>query len=210
VADKDYYSFDEVLKNLELEEDELKRLVSAGEIRAFRDKDTMRFKAEDIARLQGDKGAEDDLALDDLELELEDDLELEPEPLAAVADDEDTLVLEEAGGVEELLLEDEPTLDGGVEELDLGGAPDEPAAAPGARSARGRTAAPAAAASGAPARRTGRAAPESTEELSDSVGTLAMLVIGIVLLLLANFLIFDAVTGRASNPLSQAVANMFD
>ena len=182
MPDKDYYSFDEVLKNLELEEDELKRLVSAGEIRAFRDKDTMRFKAEDVVRLQGDQGVEEDLALDDLELELEDDLE--PAPIAVEADADETLA------------------EGGVEELDLGAAPDEPAAAPGPRPGRAKAAA-------GPARRPARAAAVSTEEVSDSVGTIAMLVVGIVLLVIANFLIFDAVTGRASNPLSRAVANMF-
>ncbi|MHC5210241.1 MAG: MerR family transcriptional regulator [Planctomycetota bacterium] len=200
MPDKDYYSFDEVLKNLELEEDELKRLVSAGEIRAFRDKDTMRFKAEDVVRLQGDQGVEEDLALDDLELELEDDLE--PAPIAVEADADETLLLEEPGEVDELLLEEEPLAEGGVEELDLGAAPDEPAAAPGPRPGRAKAAA-------GPARRPARAAAVSTEEVSDSVGTIAMLVVGIVLLVIANFLIFDAVTGRASNPLSRAVANMF-
>ena len=33
MSDKEYYSFEEVLKDLKLEENELKRLVSAGEIR---------------------------------------------------------------------------------------------------------------------------------------------------------------------------------
>jgi hypothetical protein len=208
VPDSDYYSFDEVLANLKLEEDELKRLVSAGEIRAFRDKDTMRFKADDVARLKSEQGVEEDLELDDLELELEDDLDLEPAPAAAEAEDdaEETLVLEEPDGAEELLLDDEdPVSAEGVEELDLGGGEaddDEPVMAPGPRPGRSR-------ATAGPAKRTSRAAAESTEETKDSMGMIAMLVLGIVLLVIANFLIFDAVTGRASNPLSRAVANMF-
>jgi hypothetical protein len=203
VAEKDYYSFDEVLENLKLEEDELKRLVSAGEIRAFRDKDTMRFKAEDIARLKADEGVEEEeLALDDLELDLEDDLDLEPAPVAGT-DVEETLVLEEPAGADEIVLEEEPGGEGGIEELDLGDAPAQPATAPGPRPARAKAAA-------TPARRAGRATTAvATEEASDSVGMIAMLVVGILLLLIANFLIFDAVTGRASNPLSSAVANMF-
>lgn len=115
MPDKDYYSFDEVLSDLRMEEDELKRLVSAGEIRAFRDQDTMRFKAADVERLKPTDGggAEAD---DDLELDLEDELDLGEEL--------------DLGGSEELVLED----DGGeVEELDL---------AAGSRSSRRGSSAP--------------------------------------------------------------------
>lgn len=83
MSDKDYYSFDEVLSDLRMEEDELKRLVSAGEIRAFRDADTMRFKAEDIERLRTDGGDAEEIVLgDDLDLDM--DLELDDEPAGDV------------------------------------------------------------------------------------------------------------------------------
>jgi hypothetical protein len=49
---KDFYSFERVLKELQLEEEELKRLVSEGEIRAFRDQDTMKFKKEEVERFR--------------------------------------------------------------------------------------------------------------------------------------------------------------
>lgn len=55
---EDYFSFEKVLRELRLEEEELKRLVSEGEIRAFRDADKMKFKAEDIARFRGSKDGE--------------------------------------------------------------------------------------------------------------------------------------------------------
>lgn len=48
----EYYSFERVLKELQIEEDELKRLVSEGEIRAFRDEDKMKFKKSDIEGLK--------------------------------------------------------------------------------------------------------------------------------------------------------------
>jgi len=48
----EYYSFEKVLKELQMEEDELKRLVSEGEIRAFRDEDKMKFKKSDIDGLK--------------------------------------------------------------------------------------------------------------------------------------------------------------
>ncbi|MBI4613026.1 MAG: helix-turn-helix domain-containing protein [Planctomycetes bacterium] len=49
---QEYYSFEKVLDVLQLEEDELKRLVSEGEIRAFRDEDRMKFKRSDIESMR--------------------------------------------------------------------------------------------------------------------------------------------------------------
>ncbi len=48
----DYYPFERVLKELQIEEDELRRLVSEGEIRAFRDEDKMKFRKSDIDGLK--------------------------------------------------------------------------------------------------------------------------------------------------------------
>jgi hypothetical protein len=199
VAEKDYYSFEEVLRNLELEEDDLKRLVSAGEIRAFRDKDTMRFKAEDIERLRSDQGK--DIELDDLDLDLDDDLELDVEPAGA---EHDVLLLDEdEAGDDELVLETASS--GDVEELDLGGeAAEEPAGGRG-RARGGRAKAGGTAAAG---RRPARAAAPEAEG-SEGAGMLAALVIGIVILIFANFVVFDAVVGHGTNPLSKAVAGLF-
>jgi hypothetical protein len=194
VAEKDYYSFEEVLRNLKLEEEQLKRLVSAGEIRAFRDKDTMRFKAEDVDRLKG--GTTDELVLDD-------DLDLDLEaPPATVK------VARPAGKVVEIDLEpgDELVLDesapaAAVEELDLGGdAGADVEELPRAGRARAATT--------TTTRRVARvAAPE--EDVKDGVGTIAMLVVGFAILLGANFVVLDVLAGRASNPISRAIANLF-
>jgi len=46
-----YKSFDDVMNELEMDEDELKRLVSEGQIRAFRDDDRMKFRSEDVQAL---------------------------------------------------------------------------------------------------------------------------------------------------------------
>jgi hypothetical protein len=56
---EDFYSFEKVLRELHLQEEDLKKLVSEGEIRAFRDDDKMKFKAEDIERFKSAGG--DDL-----------------------------------------------------------------------------------------------------------------------------------------------------
>jgi hypothetical protein len=48
----DYFSFEDVMRELELGEEELKRMVSEGELRAFRDENKMKFKKEDVDSLK--------------------------------------------------------------------------------------------------------------------------------------------------------------
>ena len=136
MPDKDYYSFDEVLSDLRMEEDELKRLVSAGEIRAFRDQDTMRFKAADVQRLKAEPAADEGFD-EDLELDLEDELDLGDEL-------GDELDLGEPDAGDELVLDDD-----GPEELDLAAAASPRAGVP-QRSAPRSQAAAAAEASDSP------------------------------------------------------------
>jgi hypothetical protein len=203
VPDRDYYSFDEVLNDLKLEEDELKRLVSAGEIRAFRDKNTMRFKAEDVARLRGHRTGPEEVELDDLELELEDAVEA-PALAGGEAGIEitaETLDLGDAAGSEELILEE--TSDTG-EVIEIGGegeaapmliepTPARPARAAGDKRKTAKAAAPA----------------EPVEEITEGGAVLALMMVGAVILIVANFLVFDAAVGRASSALTRAVANLF-
>ena len=59
----DYYSFDDVLKELQLNEDELKRMVSEGQIRAFRSENKMKFKKEDIEKMRKEKITEPTIIL---------------------------------------------------------------------------------------------------------------------------------------------------
>jgi hypothetical protein len=58
---QDFYSFEKALRELHIEEEELKRLVSEGEIRAFRDQEKMKFKKEDIDRFKRDHSTEKDV-----------------------------------------------------------------------------------------------------------------------------------------------------
>jgi hypothetical protein len=48
----DYFSFEDVMKELEVSEEDLKRMVSEGELRAFRDENKMKFKKEDVENLK--------------------------------------------------------------------------------------------------------------------------------------------------------------
>ncbi len=94
---EEFISLEKALKELRLKEDELKRLVSEGEIRAFRDADKMKFKREDIEKLKQDTGKTikfqdessdtltDDLLFDEEieDLDLEDEVGMKTEPISS-------------------------------------------------------------------------------------------------------------------------------
>ena len=85
---EDFVSFEKALRDLQMRSEELRKLVSEGEIRAFRDGASMKFKREDIDALGDD--AEDGFDLDDsFEDSLEDDTGMVTEELS----DEDTLLV---------------------------------------------------------------------------------------------------------------------
>jgi excisionase family DNA binding protein len=69
----EFYTFDEVLRQLSIDENRLKRLVSEGEIRAFREGDQMKFKRTEIDNLagRGGRGATSDTSLTDITIEEE-------------------------------------------------------------------------------------------------------------------------------------------
>jgi len=79
VAEKgDFYSFEEALKELRLKEEELKRLVSEGEIRAFREGDTMKLRKADVENLRAELSGGEVVDLGEVKEELvfEDDVEV--------------------------------------------------------------------------------------------------------------------------------------
>lgn len=85
---EDFLSFENALRELKLRSEELKKLVSQGEIRAFREGDSMKFRAEDVEALGSKAQGEEELAFAD---SLEDDTGMVTEELSA----EDTLLVEE-------------------------------------------------------------------------------------------------------------------
>lgn len=104
VSESEFSSFDEALKKLELEEEDLKRLISAGEIRAFREGSNMRLRVEDVSKVAdqlgiggsvGESDAGEVLEVEDLVLDEADDEGMATTQLS----EEDTLLDEE---VEEL------------------------------------------------------------------------------------------------------------
>lgn len=105
--EKEFYSFDEALDELRLKEEELKRLVSEGEIRAFRDGDTMKLRRQDVENLRAELSGGEivDLGESTEELVFEDEGEEAGMATQAISD-VDTLI-EEVEDVGELELEDE-------------------------------------------------------------------------------------------------------
>ena len=99
MAEKEFLSFDEALRELRLKEEELKRLVSEGEIRAFRDGETMKLRKADVenlrAELQG--GEVVDLGGAAEELVFEDDTDLDAGMATEEISEADTILEEEPG-----------------------------------------------------------------------------------------------------------------
>ena len=99
---QDFFSFERVLRELAMEEEELKKLVSEGEIRAFRDQDKMKFKREDVERFKrshGEGEGDETLEEEDLPEELvfdEDDADQEVGMATAAISDDSFLEEEDA------------------------------------------------------------------------------------------------------------------
>jgi excisionase family DNA binding protein len=156
VSDSDFFSFDKALDKLSLDEDDLKRLISAGEIRAFRDGSKMRLRAEDVDRVANDLGAVDESDAGEV-LEVEEvGFDGDDGMITTQLSQEDTL-LDDGFDLEEVKMEDE--------------------AAPAARSTRGSGRASAGrAAAAAPAAETEA---EPTGMLFATILTTAVLVYGV-------------------------------
>lgn len=116
MAEKEqFYSFEEALRELRLKEEELKRLVSEGEIRAFREGDTMRLRKADVENLKSELSGGEVVDLGDVKEELvfEDDAAMQEEAgMATEAIANVETILEEESPVsvtEELEIEEQET-----------------------------------------------------------------------------------------------------
>jgi excisionase family DNA binding protein len=85
---EEFVSFEKALRDLKLQSEDLRKLVSEGGIRAFRDGQSMKFKREDLEALKANQVSDDDLVFTDA---LEDDTGMVTEELS----EEDTLLAEE-------------------------------------------------------------------------------------------------------------------
>ena len=118
MAEQEFYSFDEALKQLRLKEDELKRLVSEGEIRAFREGETMKLRRSDVESLRSELSGGEVVDLGDVKEELvfEDDAILEEAGMATQEiGDVETILDEPVEEVSEIAIEEEVEVEQAVE-----------------------------------------------------------------------------------------------
>ncbi len=121
MAEKEFLSFEEALRELRLKEEELKRLVSEGEIRAFRDGETVKLRRKDVDDLRSELSGGEvvDLGAQAAEeLVFEDDTDLDAGMATEEIPEADTILEESVEEVAEVA-EEEPVED---EEPELVGA----------------------------------------------------------------------------------------
>ena len=175
MSDSEFSSFDAALDKLELEEDDLKRLISAGEIRAFREGSKMRLRVEDVERVAGELGIGGAVSEEDAGevLEVED----------LMLDDDD-----DAGMVTTQLSEEDTLLDDDVDVVEV---EDEPA---GAAAPRARNAARGGGRGGGRSRR----GQEEEQQAAESGGMRAALVLTTVVLVFAIPFAIGMISGHSS------------
>lgn len=119
MAEKEFFSFDEALKELRLKEEELKRLVSEGEIRAFREGETMKLRRSDVENLRKELSGGEVVDLGGVgeELVFEDDTDLDAGMKTEEISEADTLLDEPGEAVQEMALEEEPIEEEAEEEV---------------------------------------------------------------------------------------------
>ncbi|MBM3977824.1 MAG: helix-turn-helix domain-containing protein [Planctomycetes bacterium] len=119
---EDYLSFEQALDALRLKEEELKRLVSEGEIRAFRQGDTMRLRRADVDNLRTELSGGEvvDLGENAPELVFEDEGELQAGMATEEITEVETIVDEPAAEAAETVIEDEPEPEPEPEPVDEG------------------------------------------------------------------------------------------
>ncbi|MHC4660519.1 MAG: helix-turn-helix domain-containing protein, partial [Planctomycetota bacterium] len=66
----EFYSFEEVMQELQIDEEELKRLISQGELRGFRDGDEIKFRRDDVHNLKKTRETEPTIILTDSDHEI--------------------------------------------------------------------------------------------------------------------------------------------
>ncbi|MEM8883982.1 MAG: helix-turn-helix domain-containing protein [Planctomycetota bacterium] len=100
----EFYTFDEVVRQLKIDENKLKRLVSEGEISAFREGDVMKFKRSEIDKIGTSGGGSETSETVLSEITLEDEAPAFEESGETLTDD---LVFESSDGGDKINLEDQ-------------------------------------------------------------------------------------------------------
>ena len=184
MAEKElFYSFEDALRELRLKPEELKRLVSEGEIRAFREGETMKLRKSDVENLRSELSGGEvvDLGAGSEELVFEDDTDLDAGMATEEISAADTLLEEDVEDVGEVELIEETTR--------TTSRTSRPGAAPVRRSSSVTTA----------------AALETEEE---GVGMRVVLLLTTLVLILATPVVLSAGSGRVTD-VAAGIAGLF-
>jgi hypothetical protein len=185
VAEKElFYSFEDALRELRLKPEELKRLVSEGEIRAFREGETMKLRKSDVENLRSELSGGEvvDLGVASEELVFEDDTDLDAGMATEEISAADTLLEEDVEDVGEVELVEETTTRSTARTS-------RPGAAPVRRSSTVTT-----------------AAMVETEE--EGVGMRVVLLLTTLVLILATPVVLSAGSGRVTD-VAAGIAGLF-
>ncbi|MBC8371922.1 MAG: hypothetical protein H8E25_18115 [Planctomycetes bacterium] len=177
-------SFEDALKKLELEEEELKRLISAGEIRAFREGSNMRLDVADVEKVA------DKLDIGSAVSEDQASAVVEIEELSLDADE---------GMVTTQLSEEDTLLDSIVEDVPVEEAPAAEARSPKSGSARGKSRS---------SKRANVTVLPAVEMTDEGGGMRAALVFTALILVLAIPFAIGMITGHSTG-VTQGVVEMF-
>ncbi len=190
MAEQEFYSFDEALKQLRLKEEELKRLVCEGEIRAFREGGTMKLRRTDVESLRTELSGGEVVDLGEVKEELvfEDDVQEEAGMATQEISDVETILDEPVVEVSEIA--PEISIEEGSPDLEGASEPEREAAYP-SRAARSAA----------------RAEPE-VEVPAEPVLVRVALLVTTLLLLLALPLCLSA-TGGVPSGVASAIASIF-
>ena len=200
MAEQEFYSFDEALKQLRLKEEELKRLVSEGEIRAFREGGTMKLRRTDVESLRTELSGGEVVDLGDVKEELvfEDDVQSEAGMATQEISDVETILdepVEEVAVAEtapEVTLEEESlVLEETEAEVEEGAEPEEATAVAG----RARTSRPAP-----------RPAPEVEGPVEPGLVRVALLLTALLCLLALPIVLSS---GTVPSSIAGGIASMF-
>jgi excisionase family DNA binding protein len=181
VANEQFFSFDEALDELRLKEEELKRLVSEGEIRAFREGETMKLRRTDVEALRSELSGGEVVDLGDVadDLVFEDDGDFGSAGMATEELSEaDTLLEDDVEDVGEIDLDED------VDDLDEGPA------------------------GGSPVRRTSTALAPAEADEGEEIWVRAMMLATTAVLVLAMPVCLAAGSGELTG-LARSIAGIF-
>jgi excisionase family DNA binding protein len=205
----EFYSFDEVLNRLKIDEQKLKRLVSEGEIRAFRQGDEMKFKKSDIDNLNLGVASEGETREVDLSAGKGDASETLTDDLIFDEGDELDLAADDAGLATAEITSQDTFVDEGGEPVGMSTEPLDVSAAALDEEAEAEEEAPAETRLKSPRTQRRVAKKYETPPPSGELVWCAVMILSLLVLLFAGMTVYSSVSHKGINNWSGAAVKLF-